>query len=114
MAVFPICGTVALGIGIRSGVNIDFVLILILAMIGWFIITAYSGYRFINFVIAQAAKPKETEDREKYFSALESAYDIRDRLRLLEKDAKRNIERIHSMGKDGRFYGDRTNKSGTV
>ena len=116
MAVLPICGALAIGIAAKSGANIDFAFILVLAMAGWFMITVYSGYRFMKFVIAQKRKPKEDDDslREKYFAALESAYDIRDRLRLLEKDVWRNIERIHSMGKNGGFFSDRANKSGTV
>jgi len=116
MAVLPVCGTVALVLAVKSNADISYGFIFFLAMLGWFIITVYSSYRFTKFITALKDKLKDADNsgREKYFAALESAYDIRDRLRLLEKDIRRNIERIHSMGEEKGFCNDRTNKSGTT
>jgi hypothetical protein len=77
-----------------------------LAGTGWFIITGYSLWRFIALVMCRMRpwKNKDTDLCEKFFSALDSACEIKERLKSLEKDVGRNIDRLHDIGKKGGYY----------
>ena len=98
-----------------SGASITFSTVLNLALAGWFLITGYSGWRFANFIINQlkARDKTDNEQREKFFEILNNAQDIKDRIKMLERDINRNINKIHDMGKESGYY-DRTNKPGVT
>jgi hypothetical protein len=106
---FPICGALAMATIVNSGVQIKYETILLLAILGWWAIVLYSGFRFLEGMFEKwrsghYPKTESMDSREKFFKALNAAYDIKDRLKLLEKDAGRNIDRIHNMGKEAGYY----------
>jgi hypothetical protein len=94
---------------VDSGVQIKYETILSLAAWGWGAIVFYSGFRFSEGLLEKwrsdrYRKTESMDSREKFFEALNAAYDIKDRIKLLEKDAGRNIDRIHNMGKEAGYY----------
>jgi hypothetical protein len=112
-AVFPVCGALAAVAG--SGVNIKYETLLNLAAWGWGVIAFYSGFRFSEdmFKKWRAGRCRKTggmDSREKFFEVLNAAYDIKDRLKLLEKDTGHNIDRIYNMRKEAGYY-DGTNQN---
>jgi hypothetical protein len=100
------CGAMAMGFMADSGVPISYDAILMIAVIGWMIIVLYSGWRAIKEAIRLriAREEEEPAGRERYFDVLNTAHDIKDRLKLLEKDAGRNIDRIYSLGKEAGYH----------
>lgn len=103
--IIPISAGIALGIISGAGVAIEYGTIVVLMVVSWSIISLYAGCKIFAVWIRRAANGGEpSEPRDRYFEALNSAYDIKDRLKLLEKDAGRNIDRIYSMGKEAGYH----------
>jgi hypothetical protein len=104
--VIPICGTITLAVMAEAGIIPEYRTLLLLAFSGWFVIGFYSGCRvFGEWLKSHERKQTETLDsREKYFEVLNGAYDLQDRLKLLQKDASRSVNRIHALGKEAGFY----------
>jgi hypothetical protein len=101
----PICGGIALGIIVDAGVLIEYQTLVFFLVGGWAIISLYSGCKIaLAWIRKTSRNHEEFEPREKYFEVLNAAYDIKDRLKLLEKDTGRNIDRIHNMGKEAGYY----------
>jgi hypothetical protein len=73
--------------------------------VSWSTISFYAGCKnFLAWLHRTVHNGEPPEPREKYFEVLNSAHDIKDRLKLLEKDVARNIDRIYSMGKEDGYY----------
>jgi hypothetical protein len=107
--VFPICGALVISAIVDFRLQIEYETILSLAIWEWKAIVLYSGFRFSEGLFEKwrsghCRKTESMDSREKFFEALNAAYDIKDRLKLLEKDAGRNIDRIHNMGKEAGYY----------
>jgi hypothetical protein len=101
----PVCGGIALGIIAGAGVSIEYETLVILLSLGWAVISFYSGCRIALAWLRRKTREKnEAEPREQYFVILNSAYDIKGRLKMLEKDAGRNIDRLYSMGKEAGYH----------
>jgi hypothetical protein len=84
--VIPVCGAITLVILANAGYKAEYQTLLILAVSGWAIIGLYCGGKLFDEWLRNVAR-KETETlngREKYFEALNGAYDIQDRLKLLK------------------------------
>jgi hypothetical protein len=97
------CGAIALGMVSDAGVSISYGTILSLATLGWFMIVVYAAYR-VSIYLVQKRRGEALDNRERFFEVLNGAYDIKDRLKLLEKDAERNLNRIHKFGDEEGFY----------
>jgi len=85
-----------------------------MAISGWFLIAGYSGWRFLSSTASQIREGRKADNdkREKFFGILNDTQDIKDRLKLLDRDIGRNINRLHDMGKEAGYY-DRTDRPGT-
>jgi hypothetical protein len=101
----PIIGSIALGVISRAGVVIEYGTIVVFMGLGWGLIALYAGCKIFSAWFHRAIREREPpEARDKYFDVLTGAYDIKDRLKLLEKDAGRNIDRIYAMGKEAGYH----------
>jgi hypothetical protein len=94
---------------VDSGVQIKYETIVSFAIWGWGVVVSYSGFRlseelFEKWRAVHCRKTESMDSREKFFEALNAAYDIKDRLKMLEKDAGRNINRMYAMGKEAGYY----------
>ena len=113
LMVFPVCAAFTLGF-VADDSNITFQLVFNIAVIGWFLITAYSGWRFLTGCVNQYRTRHEVDKdkREKFFDILNGANEIQKALKSLEVDTHRHINKLHDTGKEAGFY-DRTDKPGT-
>jgi hypothetical protein len=104
--VIPVCGAITLLVLANTGYTAEYQTLLILAVSGWAIIGLYCGGKLFDEWVRNAARkePETLNGRERYFEVLNGAYDIQDRLKLLQKDAARNVNRIHALGKEAGFY----------
>jgi predicted outer membrane lipoprotein len=103
--VIPIGLGIAFGIISESGVAIKYETVVIFMAASWSIISFYAGCKiFSAWFHRMINRGEPPEPRDKYFEALNGSYDIKDRLKLLEKDAGRNIDRIYSMGKEAGYH----------
>jgi hypothetical protein len=104
--VIPICGAITLVAMAESGIIPEYRTLLLLAFSGWGVIGFYSGCKVFGEWL-KSHKRKQTEildSREKFFEVLNGAYDLQDRLKLLQKDASRSVNGIHTLGKEAGYY----------
>jgi hypothetical protein len=90
---------------VNAGGTIEYETALGLAAWGWTIICGYSGFHLGRGIIKQIRMGEEPDIRERYFAALNGAYDLEDKIAELHREAGRNKDRIYFLSEDAKEYG---------